>query len=121
MARADKEQMPTPVQNAGPQTQSKPEPQSRVPDRTPVAPANSANPEPDRKPQPESVDTRKDQATGPRPAGQEKDAGSNTKAKTEKAPENDRLLPWESAPGKTSERYTVWSSKDNDGGPNRDR
>ena len=42
-------------------------------------------------------------------------------AKSEASTGNERLLPWESAPGKTSESYTVWSSKDDGSAPKRER
>jgi ribonuclease E len=112
VVRAEKEQRTTPVQSAPPEIQIKPE--SRTPDRSAAAPAKPAQSESDRKQQSEPVDTQKDPATrpGPEPAEQEKDTGRKAEANTEKAADNERLLPWESAPGKTAASYTVWSSKD---------
>jgi len=113
--------MTTPVQSASPEVQTKPE--SRTPDHSTAVPATPVQPESDHKQQSKPVDTQKDQATGPRPEPVEQEKGTSEKAgaKTGKASDDERLLPWESTPGKASESYTVWSSGDNDGGPNRDR
>jgi len=118
-ARTNKDQVKSPAQSAPPEFQTQPE--SKAPDSAPTPPAKPEPAKTDHIQQSGPANTQKDQPTEPKPApaAPQKDAGG--KAETKTVPDNERLLPWESAPGKTSESYTVWSSKSSDPGPNRDR
>ena len=119
--RAENGAVTKPLQSTAAETPTKQA--SRAPEPSAAPPAVTSRPETQRQQQPETVSTQKTEAKSPQaaPAERQKDAAGKAEAAQDKSSDSARLLPWETAPGKTAGSYKVWSSDEDGQDPNRDR